>query len=170
MSAARLRYVSLPVLLLAVAAASSGCATASKSEYQGLDVFVKLPEGTPRAGVVCVLSNRTGKITGNAPMLNVSVERSGSDLEVSCRTQNGLTGRAVAVSRIQTNGVGALLAGMTGHVIDHMTGKLYDYPRRIEVAIGRDRVFEQGTGIAPVSDVPLPGSAIAQVPARTIAE
>jgi hypothetical protein len=103
-------------------------------------------------------------------MLSVLVERSGSDLEVACKTQNGLTGRAIAVSRVQTNGVGAVLAGVTGTVIDHVTGKLYDYPRRIEVAIGRDRVFEHGTGIAPVSDVPLAGSALAQAPGRSAAE
>ncbi|MGL4575493.1 MAG: hypothetical protein ACRCV9_11980 [Burkholderiaceae bacterium] len=165
---ARFALVLLP--LCAVATLSSGCATATKSEYQSLDVFVKLPEGAPKAGVVCVLSNRASKVTGNAPMLSVSVERSGSDLEVLCRTQNGLTGRAVAVSKIQTHGLGAVLAGMTGHVIDHMTGKLYDYPRRIEVAIGRNRVFEQGAGIAAVSDVPLPGSNLAQTTDKAIAE
>jgi hypothetical protein len=158
------------VALSALVTLTSGCATASKTERQGLDVFVKLPDGAPRAGVVCVLSNRTGTVTGNAPMLNVEVERSGSDLQVDCRTQNGLSGRAVAVSRIKTTGVTAVLAGMTGTVIDHFTGKLYDYPRRIEVAIGRERVFEHGAGFAPVSDVPMASGAFAQAVARSIAE
>jgi hypothetical protein len=164
------RFCLLIAPLCVSAAAVSGCATASKSERQGLDVFVKLPDGTPRAGVVCVLENRTGKVTGNAPMLNVEVERSGSDLQVDCRTSNGLTGRAIAVSRIKTTGVTAVLAGMTGTVIDHLTGKLYDYPRRIEVAIGRERVFEHGAGLAPVSDVPMAGAALAQGSVRSSAE
>jgi hypothetical protein len=63
-----------------------------------------------------------------------------------------------------------VLAGMTGTVIDHLTGKLYDYPRRIEVAIGRERVFEHGAGLAPVSDVPMAGAALAQGSVRSSAE
>jgi hypothetical protein len=163
------RGILAPVLVLAVLA--GGCATAHKPDHQGMDVFVKLPEDAPKAGVVCVLQNRSMKVTGNAPLLNVQIERSGSDLQVDCRTQNGLTGRAVAVSRVRTTTVvGTVLAGMTGTVIDHLTGKLYDYPRRVEVAIGRDRVFETGAGFAAVSDVPLAGAAIAQQTGRITAE
>jgi hypothetical protein len=138
-----------------------GCATAVKTDTQPVDVLLKLPEGSPRVSAVCVLSSSATKITGNAPMLSVQVPRSGSDLQIDCRSLDGMAGRAVAVSRMRTQGVGALVAGMTGHVIDHMTGKLYDYPSRVEVVLGRSRVFDLASGAAPVSDVPLPGAALA---------
>jgi hypothetical protein len=151
----------------------SGCATAVKTDTQQLDILLKLPDGSSRVSAVCVLSNSAMKVTGNAPMFSVEVQRSSSDLQIDCRSANGMTGQAIAVSRMQTNGVGAVLAGMTGHVIDHMTGKLYDYPRRIEVVLGRKRVFDFSSGLVPVADAPLPGAALAQSAAdaaRVIAE
>jgi hypothetical protein len=148
--------------VLSAAALASGCATAVKTDTQPLDVLLKLPDGSSRVSAVCVLSNSANKVTGNAPMLSVDIQRSGSDLQIDCRSADGMTGRAVAVSRMRTQGVGAVLAGMTGHVIDHITGKLYDYPRRIEVVLGRARVFDLASGTAPVSDVPLPSAALAQ--------
>jgi hypothetical protein len=121
--------VSLGVLL------TSGCATALKSETQAVDVELVNADGSRwRTPAICTVRNSAQEIKGNGPMFDVKVERSMSALQVDCRARCGSTGQAIASSRTSTSS-GSVFAGMTGLVIDHLSGKLYDYPRVIKVVM-----------------------------------
>lgn len=115
-------------------------------------MFASLKDREP---AVCVIDNAGSKITGNAPLLDVEVERSSKPLRVQCRTESGRTATAEAVSRMRSAS-GSIIAGSAGMVIDHLTGKLYDYPRSIELVLGRSRTFDTDSlaGL-PVQDVAL---------------
>ena len=135
----------------------SACATVNKSEFQTVDVKVMFDHLRDREPTVCVVENNGRKITGNAPLLDLTVDRSAQPLLVQCRTASGRTAKATVVSRVRTSN-GSLLAGTAGMVIDHLSGKLYDYPRSIELVLGRNRTFDADSlaGL-PVQDQPIPG-------------
>ncbi|HET7774163.1 MAG TPA: hypothetical protein VFK82_10090 [Burkholderiaceae bacterium] len=114
---------------------TSGCATALKTDTQPVDVELVNADGSRwRTPAVCTVRNSTQEIKGNGPMFDLKVERSISALKVDCRARCGSTGHATASSRTSTSS-GSVFAGMTGLVIDHLSGKLYDYPRVVKVVM-----------------------------------
>jgi hypothetical protein len=124
-------FCRLPALLLAALSVllTSGCATALKSETQPVDVELVNADGSRwRTPAVCTVRNSAQEIRGNGPMFDVKVERSMSALRVECRARCGTVGSTTASSR-------TVFAGMTGLVIDHLSGKLYDYPRVVKVVM-----------------------------------
>ncbi|MFC3146788.1 hypothetical protein [Piscinibacterium candidicorallinum] len=130
-------FCRLPALLLAALSVllTSGCATALKSETQPVDVELVNADGSRwRTPAVCTVRNSAQEIRGNGPMFDVKVERSMSALRVECRARCGTVGSTTASSRTATSS-GTVFAGMTGLVIDHLSGKLYDYPRVVKVVM-----------------------------------
>lgn len=145
------------VLLVALLA---GCATLSKDETQPLDIRVFDLDGR-QVDASCRLVNGSQTMVGNAPLFRLPVSRSGSDLVIEC-TRPGLPpARAVAVSR-SSNAVALVIQPLASTVIDHFSGRIYDYPEHMDLVLGRELVFDRRSpDRLPVSAVPVPISQVA---------
>jgi len=134
------------VILLAFAL--GGCATLSKDESQSVDVRVFDLDGH-QVDASCRLTNGTQTMVGNAPMFRVPVAR------------------AVAVSR-SSGAWSVVFQPFATTVIDHLTGRIYDYPVQMDLVLGRELVFDRrSTDARPVEAKAIPMSHVASVPADT---
>lgn len=86
-------------------------------------------------------------------MFHLPVDRSGSNLKIECQPDGGLpVARAVLISRSVSN-LMVVVQPVASTVIDHLSGRLYDYPTRIVLVSGRSRVFDKSSdGDAPTQD------------------
>ncbi|HEU4623018.1 MAG TPA: hypothetical protein VFS42_12415 [Burkholderiaceae bacterium] len=155
------RLLALNVFVLS-AVLLAGCATLTKESRQTIDVQVFDSNGRAVSDAACRLDNWSESLFGNSPLIRVSVERSGSDLVIECRKPGLLPARAIAVSRA-TTGLIMAIQPIATTVIDHLTGRMYDYPHTVRLVIGRERVFVEGRE-TPVSDEPLPIETLAGQP------
>lgn len=147
------RYRRLLPAVVASGMLLSGCATLTKESRQTIDVQVFDSNGRAVSNAVCRLDNSSEALFGNSPLIRVTVERSVSDLIIECRKTGLPPARAIAVSG-QTTGLVMALQPVATTVIDHLTGRMYDYPKTIRLVVGRERVYVHGKEV-PVSDEPL---------------
>ncbi len=153
--------------LILLASALGGCATLSKDESQPVDVRVFDLDGR-QVDASCRLVNGALTMVGNAPLFRVPVSRSGSDLVIECARPGMPVARAVAVSR-SSNAVAMVLQPLATTVIDHLTGRVYDYPDQMDLVLGRELVFDRRSDDArPVQSRVIPVSQMAGSPAVNI--
>jgi hypothetical protein len=158
-----IRFVSALIALLA-ALLSSGCATLARDGEQSIDIVVRDMDGR-QVAARCSVSNGSSVVTGNAPMFHLPVDRSGSNLKIECQPDGGLpVARAQVISRTVSNLI-VVVQPVASTLIDHMTGRLYDYPSRIVLVSGRSRVFDKSTdGDAPTQDRAVSLDSVAERP------
>jgi hypothetical protein len=140
----------------------AGCATITGTANQGLSIQVVDASDRPVGGMRCHVSNASADYYGDAPMRDLQVRRSASDLVIECH-RGSVFARGTAVSRgsMMDGAVKALLPGGTAMLaIDHLSGYRYAYPGWIQLRIGEHLVFDADRQIA---GKPAPGL-LADVP------
>lgn len=132
----------LSSIVLVACVAASGCATLARDDVQHIDIRVLGPDGRSISDAVCRLSNGTQQLAGNSPMMHTPIERSGRDLEIECRKPGLPVARAMASARMSSNVLVAIQPfSMT--MVDHLTGRMYDYADRIDLVIGKEVLIER---------------------------
>ena len=119
----------LPIFIATMLLASS-CATITNGVNQSLSVDTE-----PDVGAMCQLTNDKGKWYVNDTPGSVMVNRSWSDLTVTCK-KGEKTGIVSVKSKSKaTNAGNILLGGIAGLALDAHTGAGYDYPSVIHVPL-----------------------------------
>lgn len=132
---------SLVILLLA------GCASVTHNNAQSIQVETKLASGELLEGANCSLRNTEQTYEVTTPGA-VEIERSGNDLEVACQHPDYPDAKATAVSRPNAGMYGnIILGGVIGAVIDHNTGKAYNYPDWLQLTMGQILRFDRAEDI-----------------------
>jgi hypothetical protein len=133
MSRFHFRTLCAPLCVLALPAATSGCATLSDSTQQQLEVHTILDKREV-AGVGCVLSNNAGRWFVVAPG-RVTVERSSGPLAIDCARQGSGSAREQVVSRFDTDKLlgNALTSAGLGYYVDRRSGAGFSYPSTLTV-------------------------------------
>lgn len=125
----------LSVMLLCIAALSTGCASIVTGHNQSLSVETR-SKGEAVSGSACTLQNNKGTWFVTAPG-SVTVNRSYGDLSVSCTHENQEPGSAIVRSSTKAMAFGNILfGGVVGAAVDVGTGAAYDYPSLISVEFG----------------------------------
>lgn len=128
-------------LALIAACASVGCSTITQSETQSLALTATYQDKVVAAD--CHLTNDRGTWDAKAPS-NVSVRKSGEDLEVTCKNEGMPDGLLKAISRAAGSMFGNIIfGGGIGALIDHNKGTGYDYPNRLAVKMGESVVVDK---------------------------
>lgn len=152
-----------PPLIVILVFALGGCATLSKEDAQVVDVRVFNLEGR-QVEASCRMVNGAQTMVGNSPLFRVPVSRSGSDLVIECSRPGMPPARAVAVSR-SSHAIALVVQPFATTMIDHFTGRLYDYPVRMDLVLGRELVFDRRSDDdLPVRSRPVPISHVAGEP------
>ncbi len=149
--------ISLSMAVIAAALASTGCSTITQSEGQSLALTASY-QGKP-VEPSCQLKNDKGSWDSKAPA-NVTVRKSGEELDVTCKKEGMPDGLLKAVSRAAGSMYGNIIfGGGIGAIIDHNKGTGYDYPDQLPVKMGESVVVDKKTS-APAA----PATAPAQTP------
>jgi hypothetical protein len=119
---------------------AAGCSTITQSETQSLALTATY-ESKPEA--TCQLKNDKGAWDAKAPA-NITVRKSNEDLEVTCKKEGMPDGLLKAISRAAGSMFGNIVfGGGIGAIIDHNTGKGYDYPNQLPVKMGEAVVVDK---------------------------
>lgn len=133
--------VGIFALTLAAAITNSGCSTITQSEGQSLALTATY-QGQP-VDPTCQLKNDKGSWDSKAPA-NVTVRKSGEDLEVTCKKEGMPDGLLKAISRAAGSMWGNIIfGGGIGAIIDHNKGTGYDYPDQLPVKMGESIVVDK---------------------------
>ena len=120
---------------------TSGCSSITQSESQALALTATYQGKSVEPE--CHLSNDRGSWDTKAPV-NVSVRKSGEDLNVTCKKEGMPDGLLKAISRAAGSMFGnIILGGGIGAMIDHSNGKGYDYPNQLPVKMGESVVVDK---------------------------
>jgi len=131
-------------LLLAVLALAglNGCATVSRESSQQVNIVMQDQQGSAIYGARCRVEHSGGILVGNSPMMRVPVSRSGSPLVVECVKPGAGLARSLAHSKSSGNQLMMLIQPLAGTAIDHMSGRIYDYPATITLVLGQEVVWD----------------------------
>ena len=133
--------VSIFTVTFIAAIASVGCSTITQSEGQSLALTATY-QGKP-VDPTCQLKNDKGSWDSKAPA-NVTVRKSGEDLEVTCKKEGMPDGLLKAISRAADSMWGNIVfGGGIGAIIDHNKGTGYDYPDQLPVKMGESVVVDK---------------------------
>ena len=114
----------------------TGCASVTTSALQPLSVKAKTTSGTPVTQAKCSLKNEKGNWSVVTPN-DVSVRRAAGDLIINCKKPGLPDGNARATSRAGAGMYGnIIIGGGIGALIDHSSGKAYNYPDIISIIMG----------------------------------
>lgn len=131
------------LLVVGTACACVGCSTITQSENQSLSLTATYRDKPVEA--TCSLKNDRGNWDAKAPS-NVSVRKSGEDLDVTCKQDGMPDGILKAISRAAGSMWGNIVfGGGVGALIDHNKGTGYDYPNRLPVKMGESIVVDKKT-------------------------
>jgi uncharacterized protein YceK len=133
-------------LLIAITTLA-GCSTITQDSGQSL-ALTAMHEGKP-VDAECKLENDKGQWTAKTPS-NVTVRKSGEDLNVTCKKDGLPDGLLKAISRAAGSMWGNIIfGGGVGAIIDHNKGTGYDYPNQIPVKMGESVVVDKKTEMQP---------------------
>ena len=114
----------------------SGCASVTTSAMQPVSVKTNDSKGSVVLQAKCSLKNEKGEWSVVTPNI-VSVHRAAGNLAVNCKKPGLSDGNARAISRAGAGMYGnAIIGGGIGALIDHSSGKAYNYPDKINVVMG----------------------------------
>lgn len=92
-------------------------------------------------GATCALENNKGKWYVNRTPASVTVQRSYTDLVVTCEKKGISHGEKRIASHTKGMAFGNILfGGVIGVGVDMANGAAYDYPVDINVPMGRERI------------------------------
>ena len=118
-----------------------GCSTITQSETQPLSLTASF-QGKA-VDPECRLKNDKGSWDAKAPA-NVTIRKSGEDLEVTCKKEGMPDGLLKAISRAAGSMFGNIIfGGGIGALIDHSKGTGYDYPDQLPVKMGESVVVDK---------------------------
>ena len=125
-----------PIAALLCVFTLSGCASVTTSAMQPLSVTTKSKTGSVVSQAKCSLKNEKGEWSVVTPN-TVSVHKAGGNLAVNCKKSGLPEGNARAISRAGAGMYGnIIIGGGIGALIDHSSGKAYNYPDKISVVMG----------------------------------
>jgi hypothetical protein len=131
----------------------TGCADLISGRTQDVTIAT-----SPVTGAQCLAKNARGSWATLSTPATVTLLRSNSPLEVSCKTADGMIGTVTVESNFGYPVYGNAANGGLGIAVDTQTGAAYEYPAQILVTLQlppdlgpRRSVFgaDGGTGIAP---------------------
>lgn len=132
---------SIYVIAFAATVTNVGCASITQSENQSLALTATY-QGQP-VDATCQLKNDKGDWDSKAPA-NVTVRKSGEDLEVTCKKEGMQDGLLKAISRAAGSMWGNIVfGGGIGAIVDHNKGTGYDYPDQLPVKMGESVVVDK---------------------------
>lgn len=118
-----------------------GCASITQSEMQPVSLTATHEGKTVEAE--CQLSNDKGSWNAKSPS-NISVRKSGEDLEVTCKKEGMPNGILKAISRAAGSMFGNIIfGGGVGALIDHNKGNGYNYPDQLPVEMGKSVIVDK---------------------------
>lgn len=124
-----------------------GCSTITQNEGQSLALTATY-QGKP-VDPTCQLKNDKGSWDTKAPS-NITVRKSGEDLDVVCKKDGMPDGLLKAISRAAGSMWGNIIfGGGVGAIIDHNKGTGYDYPSQLPVKMGESVVIDKKTTTQP---------------------
>jgi len=129
------------IAILGVACALGGCATVTQSPTQALQVLVLDAQDRPVRGMACRATNGVSEADFTTPVTEISIQRTGADLEIECHHDAEVAKGSVSPRR---DGLEQALIpfGSLAVALDHMTGKMYSYPTMIRMRLGKHLRFE----------------------------
>jgi hypothetical protein len=164
MNSIKLAIVGAVILL------SSGCASVSLESTQGLTVTTVDAQGKALAGATCTFTNDKGQFKLERTPGEARVRRSPVDMDVICIKAGETEGTARLISRAGRMWGNFILGGGIGALVDHGTGKGYNYPYIFEIVMGKFNEYdrhnqenekaavstEKADGVAPPPRTPVP--------------
>lgn len=121
----------------------SGCASITGDTVQVIRVETRLADGTEVRDADCELVNKKGTYRVKSPG-SVTVWRSATDLNISCKKNEQADAKGKAVSGANGGMFGnIILGGVVGAVVDHSRGSGYTYPQWVQLVFGRFLTFER---------------------------
>jgi len=114
----------------------SGCASVTTSALQPVAVSSETKQGVKVTQAQCTLKNTNGEWAVVTPN-TVKVRRAAGNLAVKCKKPGLPDGNVRAISRAGAGMYGnIIIGGGIGALIDHSSGKAYNYPDKIKVIMG----------------------------------
>jgi len=137
-----MRKILLPISLIFISILS-GCSSVTTDSKQPLSVTTKTSSGEEVTQADCLLTNEKGSWIVLTPN-TVRVNRAAGDLKVECKKTGQPDGTVNAISRLSSKIYGNLIVGGgVGALIDHSTGKAYNYPTVIDVIMGETTTIDR---------------------------
>jgi len=134
---------SIYVITFVAAVTNAGCASITQSENQSLALTATYQGKS--IDPTCQLKNDKGSWDSKAPA-NVTVRKSGEDLEVTCKKEGMPDGLLKAISRAAGSMWGNIIfGGGIGAIVDHNKGTGYNYPDQLPVKMGESVVVDKKT-------------------------
>jgi hypothetical protein len=134
-------FIATPIVAATVLL--TGCSSITQSEMQSVALTATY-QGKP-VEPECKLVSDRGNWDAKAPS-NVSVRKSGEDLNVTCKKEGMPDGLLKAISRVAGSMFGnIIIGGGIGAIIDHSNGKGYTYPDQLPVKMGESVVVDKRT-------------------------
>ncbi len=142
--------------ILVLLAGVTGCAQVIDGDTQDIVVHTE-----PHSGAQCMVQNDRGSWPVLATPATVTLLRSTSDLTVTCRSEDGWDGRALAQSHLSTLAYADLAPAGLGTAVDSLSGAAFTYPESILVTLAPPPGYDNrpafgangGKGIQPPIDV-----------------
>lgn len=139
MRTSSLRLVAAAILSLTL----SACASITGDTVQSIRIETRLADGTEVKDADCELFNEHGSFRAKSPG-GVTVRRSSTDLNITCRKDALPDAEGRAVSRANGGMWGNIIfGGGVGAIIDHNKGTAYTYPQWIQVIFGKIMGFDR---------------------------
>ena len=121
----------------------NGCASITGESNQPISITVKDENGKALKEVNCTVVNDKGAYEVTAPGF-VNIQRSATDISVTCKKEGYPDGLAKAISRARGNMWGnVILGGGIGAIIDHSNGKGYSYSDQMVVTMGKTTLYDK---------------------------
>jgi hypothetical protein len=141
---------------LAVLASLAGCETLTRESTQQLQIEALDGHDRPVPGLTCRVGDAPSTFT--LPAAGVVVRRSGANLQIDCRHGSDVATATVVPRR---DGLEQALVpfGSVAVFVDHLSGKLYEYPTVLRLRVGQHVTLEHGGQARIVKAEPLPGAA-----------
>lgn len=123
----------------------SGCASLTTDGMQPLEVTTKTKTGQAVSQAKCTLQNEKGQWEVTTPN-TVSVHKASGNLMVNCKKAGHPDGKLQAISRAGAGMYGNILfGGGIGAVVDHTSGKAYNYSSKLPVVMGKNTTVDRST-------------------------
>lgn len=133
----------ISALVVLVFGSVSGCASITGDTVQVIRVETRLADGTEVKDADCELINKKGTYRVKSPG-SVTVWRSATDLNISCKKIEQADAKGKAVSSANGGMFGnIILGGVVGAVVDHSRGSGYVYPQWVQLVFGKFLTFER---------------------------
>jgi len=127
------------------------CASITGESNQPVSITAKDEKGESLKDVKCTLVNDKGAYEITAPGF-ANIQRSATDMSVTCKKNGYPDGLAKAISRARGNMWGnVILGGGVGAIIDHSNGKGYSYSDQIVVTMGKTTLYDKKMQSNPAS-------------------